>query len=68
MIFLCFTPDMILEFLHTQTRFKSVKLGCGEGIYDRIVITNTHTHLHFTSLFASCICLKIEKEIWKWRI
>lgn len=23
----------LLEFLRTQTRFKSVKLGCGEGIY-----------------------------------
>jgi len=22
----------LLEFLRTQTRFKSVKLGCGEGI------------------------------------
>jgi abscisic-aldehyde oxidase len=27
----------LLEFLRTQTRFKSVKLGCGEGIFIIII-------------------------------
>jgi len=27
----------LLEFLRTQTQFKSVKLGCGEGISSYII-------------------------------
>lgn len=38
----------LLEFLRTQTRFKSVKLGCGEGIL-------YHTYyLYIVFNFSAC--------------
>jgi xanthine dehydrogenase iron-sulfur cluster and FAD-binding subunit A len=33
----------LLEFLRTKTRFKSVKLGCGEGIF--IIIIHNLTYI-----------------------
>jgi abscisic-aldehyde oxidase len=37
----------LLEFLRTQTRFKSVKLGCGEGIKNIIYLMNFLPDLDF---------------------
>jgi len=37
----------LLEFLRTQTQFKSVKLGCGEGISSYILYI-----LNFSSSFG----------------
>lgn len=36
----------LLQFLRTRTRFKSVKLGCGEGIYYNFVF-NLYLFLFF---------------------
>lgn len=51
----------LLEFLRIQTRFKSVKLGCGEGLFIHLVVEFVSYWLnHLFFLFGFLLLLKFQ--------